>query len=112
MRGLCAALVIADLTWASLKTLHEHTIINHLQPNRRTKTKMNSIPVKKPLHPATRPTKTARDISARFGRRAGVRQQGSTTNSDARRVRICRLLIIDRCCHAPIMKANISVARG
>jgi hypothetical protein len=60
MRGLCAALVIADLTWASLKTLHEHTIINHLQPNRRTKTKMDSIPVKKPLHPATRPRETSR----------------------------------------------------
>jgi hypothetical protein len=112
MRGRCAALVIADLTWASLKTLHEHTIIDHLQPDRRTKAKMNSIPVKKPLHPATRPTKTARDISARLGRRAGVRQQGSTKNSDARRVSICRLLIIGRCCHAPIMKANIAAARS
>jgi hypothetical protein len=112
MRGRRAAFAIADLTWASLKTLHEHTIINHLQLNRRTKTKMNSIPVKKPLHPATRPTKTARDISARFGRRAGVRQPGSTKNFDARRVPMCRLPIIDRCCHAPIMKANIAAARS
>ena len=29
MRGRCAALAIADLTCESLKTLHEHTIINH-----------------------------------------------------------------------------------
>jgi hypothetical protein len=112
MRGRCAALAIANLTWASLKTLHEHTIINHREPNRRMKTQMNSITLKKPLHPATRPTKAARDVSARFGRRAGVRQQGSTKNSDARAVRIRRLLIVDRCCHAPIMKANISAARS
>jgi hypothetical protein len=28
MSGRCAAFTIADLTWASLKTLHEHTIID------------------------------------------------------------------------------------
>lgn len=51
MRGRRAALAIANLTWASLKTLHEHTIINHREPNRRMKTQMNSITLKKPLHP-------------------------------------------------------------
>jgi hypothetical protein len=84
MRGRCAALAIADLTWASLKTLHEHTIINHSPPNRRTKTKTNSIPIKKPLHHEPRPTKTTRDISAWFGRCAGARQQEATKNRDAR----------------------------
>src|ERR1700732_3484325 len=91
MRGRCPA--IADLTWASLKTLHEHTIIDHPQPNRRTRIEINSSPLTKQLHPTTRPMKAARDISARFGRRAGGRQQGSTKNSDEKRVRICRLLI-------------------
>ena len=78
MRGRCAALATADLTWASLKTLHEHTIINQFQPSSRTNSETNSIPLTKPLQPATRPTNAAGDISARFGRRAGLRQQGST----------------------------------
>jgi hypothetical protein len=78
MRGRCAAPATADLTWASLNTLHEHTIIDQVQPGMRTKSEINSIPLTQPLQPATRPTKAAGDISARFGRRAGVRQQGST----------------------------------
>src|SRR5260370_28981466 len=74
MRGRCAALGTADLTWASLNTLHEHTIINQFQPSRRTKSDMNSIPMLQPLQPVTGPTKAAGDISARFGCRAGMRK--------------------------------------
>ena len=45
MRGRCAALAIAALTCELLKTLHEHTIINH--PNqaggRRSKCDFHSL---------------------------------------------------------------------
>ena len=48
---------------------------------------LSSIPLQIP----TRPKKAAGDISARFGRSAGFRQQGSIDQSDARPFHICRL---------------------
>src|SRR5271165_4847168 len=42
MRGRCAALATADLTWTSLNTLHEHTIINQFHSSSRTKSEMNN----------------------------------------------------------------------
>src|SRR5262249_13906740 len=43
-------------------------------------------------HDVTSATNAARDISARFGRKVGARQSGSTKQSVARRVHIGRLL--------------------
>ena len=48
---------------------------------------LSSIPLQIP----TRPKKAAGDISARFGRSAGFRQQGSIDQSDVRPFHICRL---------------------
>src|SRR5689334_15386543 len=87
-RGRRELPAITDRTWASLNTLQEQTIMVRSYPATRRMIAIRSMPTSTALHAATRPTKAAGDISALFGRRAGLRKAGSTKQLDENKLRI------------------------